>query len=57
MSEEPFVLHNDLTPEQHMQAGYDEACRKWTEHVRQRMLFDGLDCLPGQMDLFEDDPE
>lgn len=45
---EPFRLQND--PPRVAKPDYDDG-----ECDRQRVLFAGLDCLPGQMDLFETD--
>jgi len=44
MTDEPFTLRND-PPRRRPDAPNDPE--------RQRLLFAGLDCLPGQQDLFE----
>ena len=48
MSNEPFRLQNEAPPHQPWRG---EA----PERTEQIMLISGLDCLPGQMDLFETD--
>lgn len=48
MSNEPFRLQNEAPPHQPWRG---EA----PERTEQRMLISGLDCLPGQMDLFQTD--
>lgn len=47
--DEPFVLAND--PPRRVPVRFENDDR------RQRTLFDGLDCLPGQEDLFADDDD
>lgn len=50
LCEEPFVLRNDPPPKEQ---GKQPVCDD-NDKCRQRMLLDGLDCLPGQRDLFDE---
>ena len=45
MSDEPFRLSNDPPPRRPWRG-------KQPSPVRQKLLLSGLDCLPGQLDLF-----
>ena len=48
ISDEPFRLAND-------QPTAKPLSFENSERTRQRVLFSGLDCLPGQLDLFDTD--
>ena len=47
-SEEPFTLARPTRRDRHIKPKFAS-----TENMKQRVLFPGANCLPGQLDLFE----